>query len=497
MILVVTAALAVHLISALAHLDHSLTLITYPVTLDYGEGPILYQIDAVSNGESMYGPINEIPYAVGNYPPVYHFASWFMTAFIDDLMSAGRLVSFLAALGSGLLVFTLIYSLPGHGHSPAVRAFGGILAALFFLNQYTIFLWSVTARVDTLALMLGLLGMQLFILSIDRKNLAYWFGLAFVLSVFTKQNMIAAAIATFATAFLIDRRQTYIAFTISVLAGIIGLAITYATYGEQFFLHVFSYNLNNFHWDLFLENISKLFLWRPAELLMLLFGPAYLFMRRQRPAAIPGGHKTSPDISLVLFSGFMAASLLNVIASGKTGSGFNYFIEFEAAGALLVGLITVRATTFVNSRGLNPEHAKHRRLIYLGLFILCFQTSFGWVTKHNDIKEDGISSAQRVMELVASVDGPVISEDMALLHRTGKPLLFQPFIMTQMVLEKRWNPTQLIDSLRRGEVDMIVLTSDIESETHQDRFFAAFTEIIETRYRLLEETGSFLVYVPL
>lgn len=498
MIFVAGFTLVVLIVSIVAYLDRSMALIPLPIILDYGEGPILYQIAALGGGETIYHPIAAPSYAVSNYPPVFHLTTWYMTALVNDPLIASRLVSFLAGLGSSLLIFTLVYGSLGRDHSPGARAFGGALAALFFLNHYSITSWSVTARVDTLALMLGLLGMQLFVLSIRRRSLAYLFGLVFVLAAFTKQNMIAAAIGTFATAFLLDRRRTYAAFAISVLAGLITLSVLHITSDGQFFLHTFYYNLNDYQWELLGVRVLQMFTWRLAEVLFLLCGPVYLLWRRhQRLNNTPGDRPDGLDIPVVLFSGFMAASLLNVAASLKSGAGYNYFMEFEAAGALLLGMVAGRTATFVRTKGLGPEYVRHRRLIILGLFALIWQASINAGFRHVYPDEKSVPAMRRVLELAATVNGPVISEDMVLLYKAGKPLLYQPFIMTQLVSEGKWNPAPLIDSLRRGDVTMIILTSEIGSTTHRERFFAAFTEAVQTRYRLLEKSGPYMVYVPL
>ena len=70
-------------------------------------------------------------------------------------------------------------------------------------------------------LALGLLGILIFFLSIRHRSrgLACLFGLIFVVAAFTKQNMIAAAVATFATALFVDRRQAFAALAVSVPVG--------------------------------------------------------------------------------------------------------------------------------------------------------------------------------------------------------------------------------------------------------------------------------------
>ncbi len=499
LVLAAAVTLTVQAAGAVAYLERAAAFIQFPATEDYGEGPILYQTAALRDGESMYTPIDEPPYAVSNYPPVFHLATLLMTAFTDDLLAAGRLVSFLSALGCSLLIFTLVYRTSGREHSRAVRGFGGALAALFFLSHYSITLWSVMARVDTLALALGLLGMQVSELSVRHRSrsLAGLFGLIFVLAAFTKQNMIAAAIAAFATAFIFDRRLAYAALAASLPAGLIGLAVLHVTSGGQFLLHAFLYNLNEFKWNELGQQAMTFVSLNPAEVLLLLFGPVYLFASwRRHKAAARAGRPATPDLPLILFAGFMAASLLNVVSSVKEGAAANYYIEFQAAGALLLGMTAMRVTSFLQARRMDPDYAKYGLIVLLGLFLVGWQGVFGWEVKYRRPYQVIVPNMERVIELAASVDGPVISEDMVLLYRTGKPLYYQPFIMTRLAVEGRWDATPMLDRLRRGEVPMIILTTEIGSGIYRDRFLPAFTEALQTRYRLLDRFGHYAVYVP-
>ncbi|HET9224994.1 MAG TPA: hypothetical protein VFO07_20945, partial [Roseiflexaceae bacterium] len=54
---------------------HAAHLLSYPYPLDYGEGPLLAQVDLLRAGTPiwrLYGDPGAPPYAVVNYPPVYH-----------------------------------------------------------------------------------------------------------------------------------------------------------------------------------------------------------------------------------------------------------------------------------------------------------------------------------------------------------------------------------------------------------------------------------------
>ena len=83
---------------------HAAHLLRYPYPLDYGEGPLLAQVDLLRAGTpiwQLYADPDRAPYAVVNYPPVYHLAraAGGAAAWAIALL-AGRLVSLAAALAA-------------------------------------------------------------------------------------------------------------------------------------------------------------------------------------------------------------------------------------------------------------------------------------------------------------------------------------------------------------------------------------------------------------
>src|SRR5262249_1111354 len=82
---------------------HAKQLLAYPYPLDYGEGPLLSQVNLLRGGTPLwrlYGDPGAPPYAVVNYPPIYHLITWLVSLAVGAALQAGRLVSLAAALGS-------------------------------------------------------------------------------------------------------------------------------------------------------------------------------------------------------------------------------------------------------------------------------------------------------------------------------------------------------------------------------------------------------------
>jgi len=496
--LAMIATFAVHGAVMIAFLERSYEYIRYPFGNDYGEGPILFQVTTLTSGESMYQPVSTAPYAVANYPPVFHYVAWLLTNLAGDPLVAGRLVSLLGALISGSLIYLLVQGNLHRDHDGLARRLGGALAAVFFLSHYTVIGWSGTMLVDTLALAFGLLGMQIFVLSLQRPSLTWLYGFVFALAALTKPNMFAAALATFGVAHLLHRQRALLALAICVGAGLAAaIWLTSATDGE-FLKHVVWYNFNEYRFDLIVKRLRQSLFWRSVDIVLLVGGAVYLVARlavRHR-AEITAARTGTPDASLMLFGCLMAASLFNVVGSGKTGASVSYFLEFEAAAALLLGTLAVRAGTFLRSETWTSACWRHRAMAVFALAILSWQATVGWSVKFQKPDWAAVSDSQRAAELLGTATGPVISEEMVLLHRAGQPLYFQPFIMTRLAEDGRWDPAPVTRAMLRGEVSFVVLYSAIGSARYVRRFPEGLRAALESRYRLHARIGHLHVYVP-
>src|SRR5262245_37958797 len=69
-----------------------------PYELDYGEGIVMYQATKVTDLKAAYKPINEYPFVVFHYPPVYHLTVRAFAAFSTNLITTGRWISIMSGL---------------------------------------------------------------------------------------------------------------------------------------------------------------------------------------------------------------------------------------------------------------------------------------------------------------------------------------------------------------------------------------------------------------
>ncbi len=242
---------------------HAWLVLRHPYPLDYGEGPLLAQVDLLRAGLpiwELYANPAAPPYAVVNYPPLYPLLAGALSHLTGDILPAGRLTALLAAIGC-VGALTLL--------TPKPARFSGawFLFPLFFLAIPIVREWAVSMRVDMLGVCLGLWGLvalQLTVGTRQPRGGRHWAALAavlFLLTLYTKPSLIAAPAAGLAWLALLllqpaDRRPHAApsAFLIVMLILGIGGALLFGLLhwasAGWFALHVVEANANAWDFDL-------------------------------------------------------------------------------------------------------------------------------------------------------------------------------------------------------------------------------------------------------
>jgi len=164
-----TALVGVHLVFFAIRAWH---VLTFPYPLDYGEGPLLAQVNHLRSGASLphlYGDPAQPPYLVVNYPPVYLIVTSLVAPLLDwtlpgsaTTLLAGRLVTLCATLICVLLIWRLTLPPdPSIRRATAGQSGTALIVALAFLALPIVREWSALMRVDLLGVCLGLWGLLL------------------------------------------------------------------------------------------------------------------------------------------------------------------------------------------------------------------------------------------------------------------------------------------------------------------------------------------------
>ena len=471
-----------------------------PYELDYGEGIVLWQAAHVMRLASAYAPIAQYPYIVFHYPPLYHVVSWMVSRQTGNLLFAGRLVSLLSTIGLCLtLGWTVYRSVPARASKLAAIA-GGIFAGTLPCGLDNMD-WALLMRVDMLGLWLTFAGLAVFILgrSFATRYAAF---VLFVAAMYTKQSLIAGAIACLIVAAVLNVRQAIklVLFTVAMGGSVMTLLVL-ATHG-QVIRHLFLYNQNTFSLRRAIRLINdniQLTLPLVALACACLFGPvidaARAFSRlslvRLRARLLNNTYR----LALFTFAIHFVISGIISLTIGKAGANGNYLLEWNMSACTLAGLLMARLIWGWRTMRLVSSVAAVAYLLPLLMIAQQTVSAFRFVVPSASLRQenaDNLRDSEELLQILRSAREPVMSENMTLLYQAGKQVPFEPAIVTQLAATGMWDETPLVDMIQRKAFS-VMLIHDIDDP---DRYSPAVARAIKENYEPGQEIGLLTVYRP-
>lgn len=463
---------------------NSVSIIRFPFGVDYGEAPLMDQASRIQNRATLYkSNINEPPYIIANYPPLY--PTWVAATnaiFKIPLFQAGRISSVFFSLVSGVLIGLFTSRL-------TENKWCGVFSAAIFWGHPYVLRWSSLARVDLMALAFSLLG--LWILFRYRESGYAWMlaGGCFLASAFTRQTyLLAAPLAGFVWLWH-DRRKRALIFLSSF--GVMGMLIfgmINALTQGGFYMNIVLANINQFVLDQVLRLGKQLFITWPIILITCAI-IVVLAIYKKYQSTIRHQSQDPPDD--FIFSGlvfYSLGALITAVTIGKVGSNVNYLLEFIAACSIWIGL----ALKLIN------EYKHKLKFVFLGLlfvqsawvlsysFILSQSTTGGLVEKlHYDE-----SLYTQVQEAVKT--GVVLSDDyMDMLVLSGQPIYYQPFEYGELYTAGLWDPTRLVNQINQGAFPLIIIGG---STLHKNCCWtASMINALELNYHIETEDDTLIL----
>ncbi len=452
-------------------LRHAQLALDFPYTLNYGEGPLLEQAVRLARGENIYRPdLSTPPYTIANYPPLYPLVQAPFVAAFGPAFWYGRLISVVsigvAAIFLGLTVQTITRD-----------DLAGIVAALTLPAIPYVFSWSALARIDSLALALAWAGIYAVVRGRDRR----WGLIAGVLllagAAYTRQTYLL--VAPFAAgAWLWGDKQRgqaallgvyFFALVLSLFA-----VLTALTHGGVFF-HLITANINandarlvQFYLDEMTEHLP---IFLAATALALLIG--FFAERRLWWLSAP----------------YTLGAVVTALTISKVGSDVNYLYELSAAFALAAGAWVVWT----------------RRVPVLRAVLLLVLAYAVWMAynlsagKYQPILVERVDAAPQMNALInfiRRVDAPIIADEhMALLTLYDKPILIQPFEMSQLAAAGLWDQTPFLEDLERGAYPFVLIYQPYRNPIlRYERWTRPILRAINQHYRPLMQTAETTVY---
>jgi hypothetical protein len=488
--------------------------LNYAYELDLAEGIVWQQAEMIGNGTA-YGDVSQPPFIVFHYPPLFHLASLLASKLSgSDLLISGRAISMASALGTTAVIALLVLSDRNYG--AYVRWVCGLVTALLALSFEPVARWSLTCRVDMLAVFFSVLGLYLGLKCLKRERLVYVSAAFFVLAVFTKPTAISAAASIILFMLIRNRALARNGLIVAAVIFFCASILAVLAFGTGIAVHVLTYNINRLHLDNVWFIVQQCQLQLSCVVISIVFAAQYL--KAELKSGAETGTRNAKRDACTKFDGnlrllasiYLLVTSVSTLAVLKSGADSNYLIEWSFAICLTVGVSLLSSVSHISaswklwasdSRQIaKPKEFELRMPVLMAMvYLLAFQS---FVTRASPLVERFADSA-KVKQLEALVseirdsDQPVASEDMVLTKRAGKQVIFEPMIIHELTAVGRWDETTLLQMVRDHKFKFFVTRGKSESDpTFAGPYSLSLAIAIDRAYPNASRFGGYWIRRP-
>jgi hypothetical protein len=472
--------------------------IFWPYELDYGEGIVWQQAKLMFTPDA-YGPINGFPAIVFHYTPLYHVTTRLVSSLLGtDMLTTGRAISIGSTLLTSVMIGVIVSRATPTDTPPVARATCGVVGGLAIFCFVPVIFWAQLMKVDMLAFLLSVSGFWVGLKAFDRPRLIHAATLLFVAAIYTKQTSLAAPAALFLLMLWLRPRLAFAGIASCAVMGLATLAgLEWAT-GGGFARHIFLYNINRFDWSQLILIIDSILVPGPF------FVGVAVVTSLRRMADVRrrlGGRSfraivSNPaDLAWLAIIVYFVTSSLMLFTLAKQGSNVNYLIEWIFVIAMLVGLaLTETARLVAGQEGdVSPD-----TLTVIGVPLAI--AAQAWLMHPPDlgIMRDSRRNAEMasLSARIGATDKPVIADDMSLLMRSGKRVVWEPAIFAELAGTGAWDERPFVERIRRHEFAMFVTIGKQGDYLFNGRYDKAVSAAMATAYPVLDHQAGYTLHLP-
>jgi len=443
----------------------ALAFLRSPYSRDYGEGVVLTLSRLLAEQGNYFHPVDDYPMVHGNYPPVFLLLSAAGLRLLGPDLAVTRGLSIASTVG----VMAVVYAIVRQRWRDRALA---LCAALLVVAPWFVVTWAPLGRVDMLACLFSVAGLWLF--AHEGAGWRRWASAAcFVLGVFTKQTALLAPAAA-VLSLMRDpegrRRAPGFLLFFAVPAGMLLLALVVATRGEAW-THLVTYTAA--------ADYSLTALRRAGETFLVTAGPLLAVVLLALGASSP--LLATRDLPFVLY---WLLNLGALVTTAKAGAAQNYLIEPWLATVLLAAL----SLGALHER--SPDIFRWWPAVMLVAAAVALATDHDLARLQRPIRNPGLATEYRSLDqAIEATAGPILSENLSVLVRKGKPVLVEPFGMLQLSRKGLWRPDRLVADCEAGRFDLVVYEARL-------RDIPGIDACLDGRYEPMGRLGPYELFRP-
>ena len=198
--------------------------------------------------------------------------------------------------------------------------------------------------------------------------------------------------------------------------------------------------------------------------------------------------------ALIVILYFLAKTAMNLLVA-KSGANANYLMEWMIAGAIFIGPAVSSAVAC--AAGKRDARAWPSILVPIALSIPALAIA---VTPPPTRPAAARQHRRELDQLSASVraaDRPVISDDMVMLLRSGKEVLWEPAIFGELASTGAWDERPFVNLIRQRRFGFFITEGDRGDPQFDSRYTPAVDAAIEQAYPRRCRLAGYVIHMPL
>lgn len=409
-------------------------LFHFSLSPDYTAGELYDHFLAWFEKGTLYTSINQSPYRVLNYPPLFLVFASVAHHLGFSIPSSGKIVTILFfLLGTGILYqwFRKI------GCEKKSVLFLIAILGTSFPVFYNIGQWSLQWPAVTFSLL------GLYLIQNPNKKTGLILGAFFcAIACFVKQTQVVPIFIGFFWLLKYHRRNGFWFLLIVVSIGGVGALFLQYYFGEEIWKHLILYTVGSFSFSALLKQLSfHLLPW----IIFFSFG-IYLGIKNK---------EEQKDLRWWYFIG----TTISLLSSARLGASHQYFLEWTIATLLWIGPSVLHPLSLQRR-----EVGEEVKLFSLLLLFQIFAADIGIGTilfHHIKVLKESEKDLPKICSSLGEAE-PIPSGDPGLIRACGKTPALQPFIMTNLSRKKLWDQTLFLNQFSNGDYPLILLPFDLE-----------------------------------
>jgi hypothetical protein len=206
--------------------------------------------------------------------------------------------------------------------------------------------------------------------------------------------------------------------------------------------------------------------------------------------------------TVLLLSVYSIFAALGTFTNGKEGSDVNYFLEWNVSLAPLAGIFLVRLLLAGGKvLRLRPVLLAALAVPLLTLNAAIPAAGMGWLRmfdKPLPADREQARIYRRVLARIQEAPGPVFSEDMNLLYKTGRDIPAEPAMIQCLAKAGMWDERPFVRMIREQRFALVIAMVNRETEDlfSPQRYSPAVAGAIEQAYEQAGMIGDYQLYQP-